>query len=139
MGAYCSVRNDTNDIMYIKYGANSSAIVWAGIAASIVAAIATAGIATPAVAGAVGATGAGLTIASKVIDDDLKRGGYSAIQPGGVYRSEKLTLSLFLQANIVLKGERGVRTGTLDCWTGPTDDSCNDYNATQASYAFQPF
>lgn len=148
MGAYCSVYNDTNDVMYIKYGANMGALRWAGIAAAIATAIAGGGAASAALAGAVasraatagaGLTLAGLEIAKEVLDSELKNDGYSAIKPGGTYKSDKLSCSLILQADIVLKGARGVRRGTLDVWTGPTDNSCNRYNASKARYQFTPF
>lgn len=139
MGAYCSVYNDTKDDMYIKYGPNMDALQWAAIGASIVAAIATAGVAGPLVGGAVAATGAGLSVASKQLDHELRGHGYSCISPGGTYKSEKLTLSLPLQANIVLKGRTGARNGTLAVWTGPTDGDCNQYRASQARYEDHPF
>lgn len=124
MGAYCSVHNDTDELMYIKYGPNMSALQWAGVAAGIAAAIATAGA----------AVAVGLGVANIALDNELKNHGYSAIRPGGTYTSDKLSLSLFLQANIVLKRGDRVRCGTLDCWTGSTDNSCNHYEASQASY-----
>jgi hypothetical protein len=57
MGAYCFVYNDTNEAMYMKYGANMNALARAGIAASIAAAIDTAGAAAPAVASTLRFTG----------------------------------------------------------------------------------
>jgi hypothetical protein len=77
-------------------------------------------------------------VATKFLDKEMNNNGYSRIAPGGTYTSEKLTCSLFLQANIVLKGNRGVRNGKLDCWTGATDNACNSYRASQASYSFNP-
>ena len=133
MGSYCSVHNDTNDLMYIKYGPNMAALRWATTAAALATAIASAGtLAGPAAAMAV--TGAGLGVATAAIDDALKGEGYRVVSPGGTYKSDKLTLSLFLQASIVLKGDNGARRAALDCWTGPTDNSCNCYNASQAQY-----
>ncbi|KAK1753675.1 hypothetical protein QBC47DRAFT_46825 [Echria macrotheca] len=147
MGAYCSVYNDTSDTMYIKYGANTGALQWASIAGSIAATIASLGAATPLIAASTGAaagftlglTSAGLAIAKSEFDKELRKEGYSAIQPGGTYTSEKLTLSLLMQANIVLVGDRGSRRGTMECWTGPGHNDCNRYNASQAEYEFRPF
>jgi hypothetical protein len=51
MGAYCSVHNDTNQVMYIKYGANMEALQWAAIAAGIAAVLGTGGAAGVAFAG----------------------------------------------------------------------------------------
>jgi hypothetical protein len=147
MGAYCSVFNDTSDIMYIKYGPNTAALQWATVAASLAATLTTIGAATPLVAASTGvATGAALGItltslevAKAALDKELKKHGYSAVHPGGTYTSEKLALSLLLQANIVLVGDRGCRTGTLGCWTGPTDNVCNEYNASGGTYEVRPF
>jgi hypothetical protein len=73
MSAYYFVYNDTNEAMYIKYGANMNALARAGIAASIVAAIATAGAAAPAVARTLRFKVRRLTTASKTLGSELKR------------------------------------------------------------------
>lgn len=163
MGAYCSVYNDTGRDIYIKYGANIDALraaTWAFSAfAVLVTAGAGAGLATAATATAIGVgtgltgmydlqklsrniikcvAGVGMAAAGAQLEREMKKNGYSRIAPGGTYTSEKLTLSLYLQANIMLLENGLVKTGELDCWTGPTDDACNKYNASQASWTFTP-
>jgi hypothetical protein len=139
MGAYCSVQNDTRDIMYIKFGANIAAIQWAAVAAAILATAATLGAAGPMVAGGIAATSVGLAIAKNKFDEELRRDGYTAVQPGATYTSDKLTLSLLMQANIVLVGDRGTKSGTLECWTGAEDGACKEYRASMAKFDFRPF
>ena len=117
--------------MYVKFGPNIGALAWAVTGAAIAAAVVSAGAlavpaaaATAALAGSTMAlTGAGATVAMEAMGDTSKAHGYGVIQPGGTYTSEKMTLSLLLQANIVLKGVQGARRAVMSCWTGLTNDS----------------
>lgn len=126
MGSYCSVHNDTDVDMWIKYGPNMAAL---GIASSLA-------IMLPGKYQLQTLTTAGLAVATHVFDNELRGQGYSRVGPGGTYRSEKLTLSLFLQANIVQVGADGMgRRGVVDCWTGATDGACVEYRASQARFS----
>jgi len=90
------------------------------------------------------------------LDTNLIKSGYGKVEPGGVARSDKLTLGLRVSASVVLvEVERGwlgwlgwdksgwgffregkvrVRRGELGCWSGLTDGSCNEYEVTSAEF-----
>lgn len=137
MGSYCSVCNNTNSTMYIKYGVNMEALGIAGFIVSIIGIPFTGGQSL-----ALGIIGGGITISSFIfdnVDKKLKREGYSKINPGNVYKSEKVSLSLYFQANVVLVEKINdkkvkIKVGKINVWSGPTDNSCNEYNATDGSY-----
>jgi len=58
--------------------------------------------------------------------------GYHLCSPGGRYRSEKLSLSLVHQANVIVYKKTGDNTiqlwsGAFTVWSGPTADSDKEY------------
>ncbi|KZV79032.1 hypothetical protein EXIGLDRAFT_707883 [Exidia glandulosa HHB12029] len=145
MGSYTSVMNDTGNDMYIKFAANDLGLNVLSVvtgALGIVAAVASGGVllvAADTVAIGVGlglSVGAGtLTLASLVggsIAISANRAGYHTVPPGGVYRSEKLTLSLVHQADVLVATEvdddvLDLYSGSFTVWTGPTADSDKRY------------
>jgi hypothetical protein len=169
MGAYCSVTNNTpSSTMYIKYGPDPTALRLAGAASGLFGSLlplasylgVSCSLTNPASI-ANGIPGASLSAVTIALDTDLIKQGYNKIEPGGVARSEKLTLGLRACATVVLVevekgwfgwlsgGEKGnsakwwgffkegkvrARRGTLGCWAGPTDGSCNNYNVTSAEF-----
>ncbi|KZV79033.1 hypothetical protein EXIGLDRAFT_707884 [Exidia glandulosa HHB12029] len=144
MGSYTSVMNDTGSDMYIKYAANDLALTVAAVvtgALGVVAAVVSGGVlllAADAVAIGVGlGVGAGtLSLAALVggsIAISANKAGYHTVPPGGVYRSEKLTLSLVHQADVLVALQVDDNTlelysGSFTVWTGPTAGSDKRYN-----------
>ena len=139
MGSYTSVHNDTKDIMMIKYGPHGQALAISGLSVGLLGALFTGGASlaisgAALAAGACTAAGAGIGIAEFV--RKCEENGMHRVEPDGWYKSEKLTLSLVHQANIVLINPKTnrVRKGVLTVWSGPTDDSCNCYKASSATF-----
>ena len=92
MGSYVSVLNDTNQTIYIKYGPRDMITRAFVFVASLIPGILDLGIVPP----------QGITdMIMNAIDQEAKEEGLSKIGPGGRYDSEKLSLSLMIQANIV--------------------------------------
>ncbi len=86
--------------------------------------------------------GVGAALPVRAVEHQLMRAGLERVEPGNWFRSDKLTLSLPYQANIVLVNERTGRVSSfvdqffrvLKVWTGPTDGSVYCYHASNASY-----
>ncbi|KAJ3126357.1 hypothetical protein HK098_007621 [Nowakowskiella sp. JEL0407] len=140
MGSYCSVHNNTNGAMYIKYGPNTDALLIAELVAGFLAAGFTGGASLAMAATALGITATELI--DREVTKELAGKGFSRIDPDGTYTSDRLSLSLVVSAHIVLvevlpNGSVQVKSGTMTCWSGPTDGSTNGYNATDCSFESQ--
>jgi len=150
MGSYCSVHNNTDDIMYIIYGPNILALEISGLIVGVVAIIASGGTLIPGLeaaavtvfAGGAVATGLGalaLGATGMALDKEMEKQGYRKRSPGEEYKSEKLPLSLVHQANIIRvttipeskpganDGQVVVKNGSMTVWTGSTNGSTRDY------------
>lgn len=141
MGSYCSVLNDYDEPIFIKYSAKSLALKTAGFILAAGAIIGTAGTAAPAIiAGGLASTiSTGMIFAGRALEANLRADGYTEIGPGGIYTSEKMTQSLLTQANIVRKKETGAEVGSMAVWTGVTADSTMEYKASDCGYKFQSY
>lgn len=133
MGSYCSVLNDTGETIYVKLGPNMQAFAIAGFVASVIAIAGTFGGATPLVLGVGAGTWGGMAV-SKLVED-----GYTELAPGGKYTTSKWSLSLVMQASIMKVRGDGVYSGVMTVWTGVTDGSTMEYNASQCSLDFTPY
>ncbi|KZV92833.1 hypothetical protein EXIGLDRAFT_836186 [Exidia glandulosa HHB12029] len=144
MGSYTSVMNDTDSDMYIKYAANDLGLAVLAVvtgAIGVVAAVASGGVLlivadAVAIGVALGVGAGAMSLAALVggsIAVSANKAGYHTVPPGGIYRSEKLTLSLVHQADVLLARKVDNDTlelysGSFTVWTGPTADSDKRYN-----------
>jgi len=155
MGSYCSVLNNQNDIIYIKYSANSDGLLWGGIVFALLSIelpfdsaivdLVDEGIITQEVVNGVsvviGLSSLGFDIPAFIDKATAKMNtdGYTCIRQGQSYKSEKMSLSLVMQANCLKLVQSDSETidiynATQTVWTGPTNNSVNNYNSSDFSW-----
>jgi hypothetical protein len=78
-------------------------------------------------------------IAGTMLGANLRAEGYSMVQPGGTYTSEKMSLSLLIQANCVRKKNTEAEVGTMSVWTGVTANSTMEYKASDCMCKCQSY
>lgn len=136
MGSYTSVMNDTEAEMFIKYAPNSEALTISGIVLGVFGLLPVA----PVVGAVVGVAGVAVaTVGMKDVSTELKKRGLSKIPPGGKYISEKLSLSLVHQADIMLvqtldDKRISIKRGSMTVWSGETNNSTKRYNVSECSF-----
>ena len=111
MGSWVSVENDIYDAkeVLMKYSANETGLLFAGF-------------------------GGLALLATAAIVKEAGKHGFNRVGSGCQYKSDKLTLSLVCQINIVVIKEKGGRTrvykGSMTTWSGASDGSTRYYKAS---------
>ena len=111
MGSYVSVENDIYDAkeVMMKYSANDIGLIFAGLG------------------------GLALAATAAIVNEAGKH-GFNRVGSGCQYKSDKLTLSLVCQINIIVIKEVGGRLrtykGSMTTWSGATDGSTRYYKAS---------
>ena len=111
MGSYVSVENDIDDAkeVLMKYSANEIGLIFAAFG----------GIAL---------------LATAAIVREAGKHGFNRVGSGCQYKSDKLTLSLVCQINIIvikeIDGRPRVYRGKMTTWSGATDGATRYYKAS---------
>lgn len=119
MGSYCSVENDIHDakLVMMKFSPNEALL-----------------LTTAAFGGPLAMGGVALYDTIEKIRNEHAECGFHGISRGCSHKSGKLSLSLCLQINVIVVKEKDgyIRKykGSMTTWTGPTDESCNKYYAS---------